>query len=121
MVRSVRLLLHVANATIADELEVRMEGRDGATTLPLANPMEPGVRQDPRTAWFIYDLRATPPRAGVNRFTVRASRRDQRTADELPLTIEDTELEIGYEGTRAGRLPAHGATADVPALGLPVS
>ena len=63
LVRSVRLLLHVANATIADELEVRMEGRDGATTLPLANPMEPGVRQDPRTAWFIYDLRATPPRA----------------------------------------------------------
>ena len=121
LVRSVRLLLHVANATIADELEVRMEGPGGATTLQVVNPMVPGVRQDPRTAWFIYDLRFTPPRAGVNRFTVRARRRNQRTADELPLTVEDAELEIGYEGTRGGRLPAHGATADVPSLGLPVS
>ena len=57
----------------------------------------------------------------MNRFTVRASRRNQRTADELPLTVEDAELEIGYEGTRIGRFPAHGATADVPTLGLPVS
>ena len=121
LVRSVRLLLHVANATIADELEVRMEGLDGATTLQVVNPMVPGVRQDPRTAWFIYDLRSTPPRAGVNRFTVRASRRNQRTADELPLTVEDAELEIGYEGSRGGRLAAHGATAGVPSLGLPVS
>ena len=121
LVRSVRLLLHVANATIADELEVRMEGPGGATTLQVVNPMVPGVRQDPRTAWFIYDLRSSPPRAGVNRFTVRARRRNQRTADELPLTVEDAELEIGYEGTRGGRLPAHGATADVPSLGLPVS
>ena len=81
----------------------------------------PGVRQDPRTAWFLYDLRSSPPRAGVNRFTVRARRRNQRTASELPLTVEDAELEIGYEGSRGGRLPAHGATADVPSLGLPVS
>ncbi len=121
VIHSVRLLLHVANPTIEDEMEVCMEGPDGATTLPLANPMEPGVRQDPRTAWFIYDLRATPPRAGVNRFTVRASRRNQRTADELPLTVEDAELEIAYEGARIGRFPAHGTTADVPTLGLPVS
>ena len=56
VVHSVRLLLHVANPTIADELEVCMEGPDGPTALPQANPMEPGVRQDPRTAWFIYDL-----------------------------------------------------------------
>ena len=121
LVRSVRLLLHVANATIADELEVRMEGPDGGTTLQVVNPMVPGVRQDPRTAWFLYDLRSSPPRAGVNRFTVRARRRNQRTASELPLTVEDAELEIGYEGSRGGRLPAHGATADVPSLGLPVS
>ena len=101
-----------------------MEGPGGPTTLPLANPMEPGVRQDPRTAWFIYDLRGPPPpppRAGLNRFTMRASRRNQRTADELPLTVEDAELEIAYEGTRIGRMPAHGTTADVPSLGLPVS
>lgn len=53
------------------------------------NPMEPGVRQDPRTPWFIYDLRAAPPRAGASRFTVRASRRNRRTADELLLTVKD--------------------------------
>ena len=37
LVRSVRLLLHVANATITDELEVRMDGPDSVT--PLATPM----------------------------------------------------------------------------------
>ena len=45
----------------------------------------------------------------------------QDAADELPLTIEDAELETGYEGTRSVRFPAHGATAEVPSLGLPVS
>lgn len=121
LVRSVRLLLHVANATVADELEVRMAGEAGAAPLQVVNPMAPGVRQDPLSAWFIYDLRGAPPRAGVNRFTVRALRRNPRTAGELPLTVEDAELEIGYEGSRSGRLPPHGATADVPELGLPVS
>lgn len=98
-----------------------MEGAGGGEALTVVNPMAPGVRQDPLSAWFIYDLRGAPPRAGVNRFTVRARRRNPRTAGELPLTVEDAELEIGYEGARNGRLPPHGATAAVPALGLPVS
>lgn len=121
IVRSVRLLLHVANATVDDELEVCMMNAEGQTKLHLVNPMVPGGRQDPLSAWFIYDLRTAPPRAGVNDFTVRSSLRNQRTESELPLTIEDAELEITYEGSKGGILPANGLTATLPSLGLPAS
>ena len=98
LVRQVQLCLHVDSLTIADELEVRLNGRE----VPLLNPMEPGVMQGTvggryGTIWQIFDLRDHPPGRGENVVTVRARRRNQRTASEIPLTIEAAEIEIGYE------------------------
>ena len=98
LVRQVQLCLHVDSLTIADELEVRLNGRE----VPLLNPMEPGVMQGTvggryGTIWQIFDLRDHPPGRGENVVTVRARRRNQRTASAIPLTIEDAEIEIGYE------------------------
>ena len=98
LVRSVRLLLHVDSLTVADELEVQLNGVEAR----LANPMEPGVMQGTvggryGTIWQIFDLRDAPPRAGDNVVSVRARQRNQRTASEIPLTIEDAEIEISYE------------------------
>ena len=98
LIRSVRLLLHVDNLTVADELEVRVNGVDAE----LVNPMEPGVMQGTvggryGTVWQIFDLQDCPPRVGDNTVTVRARQRNQRTAGEISLTIEDAEIEINYE------------------------
>ena len=103
LVRSVRLLLHVDSLTIADELEVRLNG----TEVPLVNPMEAGVMQGTvggryGTIWQIFDLRDCLPRAGDNAVTVRARQRNQRVASEIPLTIEDAEIEIAYEYPSGG-------------------
>ena len=64
--------------------------------------MEPEVMQGTvggryGTIWQIFDLQDCPPHAGDNVVTVRARQRNQRTASEIPLTIEDAEIEIGYE------------------------
>lgn len=98
LVREVRLCLHVDSLTIADELEVRLNGQE----VTLVNPMEPGVMQGTvggryGTIWQIFDLRDHPPRRGENVVSVRARRRNERTASEIPLTIEDAEIEISYE------------------------
>ena len=98
LVESVRLLLHVDSLTVADELEVLVNGVEPR----LVNPMEPGALQGTvggryGTIWQIFDLRDCPPRAGDNVVSVRARQRNQRTASEIPLTIEDAEIEIRYE------------------------
>ena len=49
------------------------------------------------TVWQIFDLRDCPPRVGDNIVSVRVRQRNQRTANEIPLTIEDAEIEINYE------------------------
>jgi len=98
LVKSVRLLLHVDSLTVADELEVLLNGVEAELT----NPMEPGVMQGTvggryGTVWQIFDLRDCAPRVGDNIVSVRARQRNQRTANEIPLTIEDAEIEINYE------------------------
>ena len=117
LVRSVRLLLHVDSLTIADGLEVRVNGEEAE----LLNPMEPGVMQGTvggryGTIWQIFDLRTCPPRVGDNVITVRARDRNQRTAGEIPLTIEDAEIEIVYEypsGTWAEPIGTGGRESDI--------
>ena len=108
LVSAVRLQLHVDSLTIADELDVRLNGEE----VRLVNPMEPGVMQGTvggryGTIWQIFDLRGNPPRTGENVVTVRARRRNERTATEIPLTIEDAEIEISYE-------PPSGVWTDPP-------
>ena len=117
LVRSVRLLLHVDSLTIADGLEVRVNGEEAE----LLNPMEPGVMQGTvggryGTIWQIFDLRTCPPRVGDNVITVCARDRNQRTAGEIPLTIEDAEIEIVYEypsGTWAEPMGTGGRERDI--------
>jgi len=98
LVQQVRLCLHVDSLTIADELEVHLNGQE----VPLVNPMEPGVMQGTvgglyGAIWQVFDLKDHPPRPGENLVRVRASRRNKRTSPEIPITLEDAEIEIHYE------------------------
>ena len=93
MLRSCRLLFHINNMSVVDRLEVRLNGQE----LPLINPIEPGTRWGTYGQWQIYDLIAELPNAGANTVTVRATRLNERAADELPMSIEDAEIEIRYE------------------------
>ena len=107
-VRSARLLLHINSISVADELEVTLNG----TEVPLTNPMLPGARQG-IDAWQIFELQGAPPVVGANAVRVRARRRNERAADELPMTIEDAEIEVRYEFPTGDWLPAPGTTREL--------
>ena len=94
LVHAARLLLNVLNLTVADELEVTFNGQ----RVELINPMEPGTLVNPQSSrvWRIYDLSRALPRLGANSVTVAATVRNRRMDGELPLSIQDAEVEISY-------------------------
>ena len=100
LVRATRLLLHLTNVSIDDDLEVTLNGAEVTN----GNPLQPSTRGG-NDAWQIFDLAENPPRAGQNVVTVRARTRNERTAGELPISVEDAEIEVSYEYP-TGTLPA---------------
>ena len=94
LVRSARLLLNVLNLTIADQLEVTFNGR----AVSAVNQMQPGTLVNPQSSrvWQIYDLADASPQWGANLVTVRAATRNHRMAAEMPLSIQDAEIEVRY-------------------------
>ena len=93
LVRSCRLILHIDNMSVVDELEVTLNG----SVVPLVNRLQPGTRIGTISQWQIYDLLDHRPLSGTNTVTVHALRLNQRTAPELPMSIEDAEIEVRYE------------------------
>jgi hypothetical protein len=115
ILRSCRLLFHINNMSVADGLEVRLNGVE----LPLVNPIPSGERWGTAGQWQIYDLVAQLPRVGANTVTVKATRINDRAADELPLTIEDAEIEIRYEWPTGAVAHGPNRRAHLPHLALP--
>ena len=112
--RSCRLLFHIDNLSVVDQLEVRLNGRE----VPLVNPVQPGTRMGTISSWQIYDLVDALPQVGLNTVTVRARRLNERTESELPMTIEDAEIEIRYEWPTGDIAPAPARSAALPKLAL---
>ena len=114
ILRSCRLLFHINNMTVADGLEVRLDGIE----VPLVNPIPAGERWGTPGQWQIYDLMAQLPRVGANTVTVKATHINERAADELPLTIEDAEIEIRYEWPTGAVAHGPDRSAHLPHLAL---
>ena len=90
---SVRLRVHYENLTVYDEVEVSINGH----AVPCLNPFKAGgFAQYPPTTWLQYDLDEQLPSVGRNQVGLRMERRNERLADELPVTVEDLELEVRY-------------------------
>ena len=114
LVRSCRLLLHVDNLSVVDRLTVTLNGSE----VPLVNAIQPGTRMGTISRWQIYDLMGHRPRAGANTVTVRASHLNERTAAELPMSIEDAEIEVRYEHPTGNVANGPGGRARLPHLAL---
>jgi hypothetical protein len=91
-VKSVRLHVHLTNLTVADQLEVQLNGQ----ALPCTNPMEPGAYNTRDTAWQNYDVPAPLVRCGDNEVSLRLVKRNERLSDELTIEVSDLELAIEY-------------------------
>ena len=91
-VRSACLYVHFTNLTVADKVEIKLNGE----VLPCINPMEPGVYNTRPTAWQNYDVATNLVRCGANEISVRMIERNQRLAAELPVEVSDMEMEIQY-------------------------
>ena len=114
VVRSCRLLLHVDNLSVVDRLEVTLNGSE----VPPVNPIRPSTRMGTISRWQIYDLIGHRPRPGANTVTVRALRVNERTAAELPLSIEDAEIEVRYEHPTGDVANGSGSRERLPRLAL---
>ena len=114
LVRSCRLLLHVDNLSVVDRLAVTLNGSE----VPLVNAIRPGTRMGTISRWQIYDLMGHRPRAGANTVTVRALHLNERTAAELPMSIEDAEIEVRYEHPTGDVANGPGGRARLPHLAL---
>jgi hypothetical protein len=85
-----RLLLD--NFSIADEIEVLLNGK----VLACDNPLQPGgfATVPP---FFRYSLMESPPHHGVNEVTVRLAKRNERLADEMTVVLNHVEMWIRYK------------------------
>ena len=90
--KSIRLSIHFGNMAVTDSVEVKLNGKE----LFCMNPKVPGAYDPRNTTWQNYDLMNDPPKRGRNEVYIRLVRRDDRLEKELPIQIEDMELEIQY-------------------------
>lgn len=102
--RAARLSIHLTNLTVADALEVVLNGQ----ALACDNPNASGAYSPTDRFWQHYDLMPTLPRKGRNEITLRLARRNPDLAD-LPVELQDVELELlyNYPNGRWLGLPSH--------------
>jgi hypothetical protein len=85
--------VHFANLTVADQIEVRLNGK----TTPCATPIIPGTYGPFGWLWQTYDLADNLPRCGDNEITFHLHARPQELEKEIPLEITDLELALEYQ------------------------
>ncbi len=91
-VEALTLHTHLANLTIVDKVEVRLNGH----RLQCENPLVPGAYNACLTQWQNYAVPAGVVRAGDNEIVFEWVERNQRLAAELPVEVADVELAIRY-------------------------
>ena len=93
-VRRTRLYIVFFELTVADRVEVKLNGKE----LNCINPLIPGKRCPVfKTIWQIYDLEDSLPLCGINEITLRLMEQDAHFREQVPLEVTDIELEIDYD------------------------
>jgi hypothetical protein len=92
-VQRIRLLLLFRELTIADQVEVRLNGE----ILDCDNPLRAGDSAPSTPAsWQMYDLRDHLPQVGKNEISIHLTKANEDFRRQVPLEITDVELEIDY-------------------------
>ncbi len=96
-VRRSRLYVVFHELTVADKVEVRLNGE----VLTCLNPLVPGSAVPfsliNRKVWQSYELKDNLPRCGNNEISLRLIKSNERFRQEFPLEVTDIELEIDYD------------------------
>ena len=93
-VRRTRLYIVFYELTVADRVEVKLNGRE----LTCMDPLVPGTRCPVhKTVWQTYDLKDCLPIPGINEVSLRLVEQNKPFRKQVPLEVTDMELEIDYD------------------------